>query len=42
MHQKNKVDRTVATGLVYPLWTSSLPRSIPDMPSYGSGLERFC
>ena len=42
VHEKNKIDRTVATSLVYPLRTSSLPRSIPDMPSYGSGLERFC
>ena len=32
-------DRIVATGPVYPLRTSSISRSIPDLPSYGSGLE---
>ena len=36
----NKPDhRTIATSLVYPLRTNSLPRSVPDLPSYGSGLE---
>lgn len=41
-HEKSEIYCTIATSLVYPLRTSSLPRSIPDMPSDGSGLERFC
>lgn len=40
--KKNEADRTDATGIVYPLRISSLPRSIPDLPSYGGGLERLC
>ena len=35
----NENDSTVANGLVHPLRISSVPGSIPDLPSYGSGLE---
>ena len=37
----NERDNTVANGLIYPLRTGGLPRSISDLPSDGSGLERL-
>lgn len=36
----NAFVNTVATGIVYSLWTSGLSRNLPDLSSYGSGLER--
>ena len=40
--QNGEADRTVATSLVYPLRARSPLRSIPNLPSYGSGLGRSC
>ena len=37
-----ETNRTFFTSLVYPLRTCSLPRSVPDLPSHGGGLERSC
>ena len=36
----NEVHYTIAISLIYPLRNSSFARSIPDLPSNGSGLER--
>ena len=32
-------NRAFATRLVYPVRPCSLPRSVPDLPSHGGGLE---
>ena len=41
-YKKCESNRTIATSLVYPVWTCSLSRSVPNLPSHGGGLGRSC
>lgn len=41
-HRTIQVHRTFVARRFHPLWSGSLLGNIPDLPSDGCGLERFC